>query len=793
MTMIKVIPPGSQQFNEQIAQMIKVSNDGLRGEDLRSFIKRAGHSFAKEAKNLEFKKGEVPIHLLALGCTELYSANRNFDGFTKQALRNYHNTFVKHARFYRDHANKDRSKSYGIVKASTFNEPMGRVELIVALNGTKQAAEANGGLVADKEIEKLNNNGDIPVSMACVVNPDALVLTADGYKRIEDVTTRDKVYTHNRKWRNVKEVNRRIYTGEVVHLKVKGLPVKISLTADHPMYAKLLSKYPKEIKRQKTTTVWKQNVEAGLENPFEWFHADHLSAIDKLECCPITNSPNEPVNNVELCKVMGKNASNTEYCDESDKHIPLDLFGSSEKCKYAFLDGWLESNGWIDKKGICWTDNNLHLILQGRDLLLSLGIPSTIFDVENKKHVLTPNELKAARYILKVASSDAVQSDHWVSVVPEEYVKSAFPMGIQLVGTTSAYTIYELRREQVTDIQTYNIEVEEDESYMLYGITSHNCKVAYDVCSYCGNKAKNRSEYCTGIDEGGMCKAGGLKNNIGKVLSDGRMLFADNPYPDFFDISNVFRGADRCAYVFGKIASNKTGAELAEELNLTLPYEILMEGLDYKTAGCMKSLHQLSEAETRLEKGSVKTGSFVRSFDPDIQVPIILEDAFNNRYNVLNGLANQKIALSLKDFLSLATGESLEKCAEVSIKASEYLPQIFTRLTEDPNLEMMLQNNPFKSSGDLASQSQIQWAAKYAQDYSLNRDCVNHRVLRSALHNQNAPLIKSANFKPKSTDSRFMKAATLYALYKVNLLYDITKSDSDSEYLSDLMVQQNYV
>jgi hypothetical protein len=244
--MIKIIEPSSQMFDETIASLVKISSQGLRGNDLNDFIKRAGHPFAAAVKQADVKPGEVLAHLIALGTTEGFGPNRNFDGFKKTACERYHDTFVKHARWYRNHANKDKEKSYGIVKLSMFNEPMQRVELLVALNGTKEAANRNKGLLADKELQILEKEGEaLPVSMAC--------------------------------------------------------------------------------------------------------------------------------------------------------------------------------------------------------------------------------------------------------------------------------------------------------------------KVAYDQCSFCGNKARSRSEYCSGVKEGGMCKAGGLKSNIGTVLEDGHILHADNPHPDFFDISYVHRPADRIAYVLGKM------------------------------------------------------------------------------------------------------------------------------------------------------------------------------------------------------------------------------------------------
>src|SRR6266700_2090328 len=136
MGMVKIISPDSYNFEQEQVQLIKVSSYGLRGSDLGEFIKRANHEMANVFKKLAFEKDEIPIHLIALGSTEKYGNNRNGDGFSENACRKYHNTFVKNARFFRDHKNKDKAKSYGIIKHSMYNEDMGRIELIIALNGT---------------------------------------------------------------------------------------------------------------------------------------------------------------------------------------------------------------------------------------------------------------------------------------------------------------------------------------------------------------------------------------------------------------------------------------------------------------------------------------------------------------------------------------------------------------------------------------------------------------------------------------------------------------------------------
>ncbi len=172
MAHVKLITPGSFNFHEPVAQQVKMSRSGLRGVDLDAFVKRASVQFIDKIASLRLRPGEVPVHLLAVGAQEAYGSNRNGDAFREAVCYRCHPTFKKYARWYRDHQNKDPSKGRGIIKATAYNGDMKRIELLVALNATKEAADRNGGLVADEEMEKLAKGEDIPVSMACRVSHD---------------------------------------------------------------------------------------------------------------------------------------------------------------------------------------------------------------------------------------------------------------------------------------------------------------------------------------------------------------------------------------------------------------------------------------------------------------------------------------------------------------------------------------------------------------------------------------------------------------------------------------------
>jgi hypothetical protein len=74
---------------------------------------------------------------------------------------------------------------------------------------------------------------------------------------------------------------------------------------------------------------------------------------------------------------------------------------------------------------------------------------------------------------------------------------------------------------------------------------SMGCKIEFDVCTICGNKAPSRKEYCEH-----------LLNELNDIYPDGRIVAADNPDPNFFDISVVYKPADKTGYMLKKVASN---------------------------------------------------------------------------------------------------------------------------------------------------------------------------------------------------------------------------------------------
>lgn len=174
---VKVIEGGSWDGPgmEQPVQRIKVSSRGLIGNDRTDFLEKRAASpiFADKLAQVNLQPGDIPVHLVAIGATEAYGPNRNGDGFKEATCREIHHTFVKNAKYFQNHKNRDPSAGYGKVALSVYNEPMRRIELLVIGNGTKEAADRNGGLVLpERTLSRIENGEDVPHSMACKVAYD---------------------------------------------------------------------------------------------------------------------------------------------------------------------------------------------------------------------------------------------------------------------------------------------------------------------------------------------------------------------------------------------------------------------------------------------------------------------------------------------------------------------------------------------------------------------------------------------------------------------------------------------
>jgi len=864
--MDKLILSGSYDFDEPSLKLMDIHS---RGVD-RAWMQKRAAVLTGELDGLRPSKGKAYIHLIALGDGESWGANRNADYFSKQANIDNHKTFVTNGHLFMHHQNKDPEKAVGFVKFSAHNDMMSRVELIVEADESKCRNEIEK--VAREDPEAMQG-----VSMACVTDPNYPVLTIDGYKPISQVKQGDKVWTHEGRWQKVTNINRRQYTGEVCKFSINGLPLPLEVTSDHLMMSKVFAGVLGQT-TAKAASYFNSPRESEAASS-DWAHAEHIDVGDQFMYRAVTEYPGYgKIDNTDLSKIMGyylaggslqynkdkacivnfscnlddsllrdlprityklwpditcsiKPAySSTKGCSVNlfsthlaefikkmigvgckGKVICPEIFNANEDVKLAFLGSWLDGDGWFDKEGGHWPIASVNLALQGRDLLASIGVGASIYCIDHEKCATSGKSGSKKEYTLNISVIDGDVLIPW----SDKAAGSKYELGGERKMPTAlraclteddyAYRIKSVERRFVENCPTYNIEVENDESYSLAGMASHNCRVSHDICSICGNKARTREDYCTH-----------MKKMAGQILSDGRQVCVDNPSPTFFDISWVFRPADRIAYGLRKVASSDivTGAELAETEGLYLPKSIIPSGQASKHAGFKRAvLRKLCDIEKQID-GAVKGIDFngdgsqlikLRgAFSPEVssttqekEAVSRLEKENGNRLSyMLTGLAKSAVSLSVEDFLKVVMGEKAASIDEGSVKKE--LPGIYTKLTDEGLGDEICSDGTYDPGSSIAGLPKEVEAAinSMIPGMSLSEAPVQKRVTIISIRKLSKPELtrpsRICSIKEATAECATEALAKEYAKYKLSLLADLTKR-GDSDLSIGLGVLQNYV
>lgn len=222
-----------------------------------------------------------------------------------------------------------------------------------------------------------------------------------------------------------------------------------------------------------------------------------------------------------------------------------------------------------------------------------------------------------------------------------------------------------------------------------YPSKSLGCRIKYDVCTLCGNRAKTRQEYCDH-----------LKYEMGKIdPHTGKQAAALNPSPDFFDSSWVIRPADRTGYMMKKVAYDqpyeiRSSYELGERfdqlkekaaaLNKAADIEKIISGNIDSTASTLdandiKLLNKYKDEVLPERVGKTKP----------LQIRAIQIIARFKPGDVLRTTEESDVPLSFKELIKYFMARMAPDCAcdENLTKAAEaHYPALLKLMADNPTL-----------------------------------------------------------------------------------------------------------
>ena len=364
--------------------------------------------------------------------------------------------------------------------------------------------------------------------------PNTLIKTINGYKKIKDIIVGDLVLTHLGNYKKVTNICVKDFDGDMYNVKFRG-QIGLDITYNHPIYISTenysrkeykkgnynefsVRKWllPSEIKKKHrgVSIIEKLGVNNRKTIKYEdLFKRDKNSAISNIKLTEIKldsrfskflglfladgncykpnkttyrvsisfnskdidliNEMREYLNelglntNIEInnnCSVLVTH-NKTLYellmmCydkETKEKILPSYSIEIGEDLKYV-LEYWIKGDGWlVDRKGksnsVIGCSTSLQLALSMRDIALSIG-----------KHAVICKK-KRSRYGVKT------KDQYWVQIYDKRPNSSVLKKISDFEISSNVERIEKYKYNGIT----YNLEVEDDNSYIANGIVVHNC------------------------------------------------------------------------------------------------------------------------------------------------------------------------------------------------------------------------------------------------------------------------------------------------------------------------------
>jgi len=324
---------------------------------------------------------------------------------------------------------------------------------------------------------------------------------------------------------------------------------------------------------------------------------------------------------------------------------------------------------------------------------------------------------------------------------------------------------------------------------------SMSCKVPFDVCTECGNKAKSRKEYCDHA-----------KNHMGEITKQGNNIGVLNDHMLYFDISEVTVPADRIAFGLLKAASDDSrivsGSELSEQFTLFPPVEAPDPLYGGPVLTKLSMIGKLADIEKDIEAvadAGHPINRTILAFDPDAHTGIDDDDMRRmdvprgQVHDLLGSLADAKISLSLRDFLKIILGRRFGEVENHVEEASDLLPGIFGRIAAKP-MGALSDLDDFDLGDGILPRAARDTICKLIPGNSLDDEPVRRRVTITILRGKSPLKMKGPLELEKRSEVAASplaeRMATAYAMYKVAFCQRVGMSN---RVLTERAVLQHYI
>jgi hypothetical protein len=280
---------------------------------------------------------------------------------------------------------------------------------------------------------------------------------------------------------------------------------------------------------------------------------------------------------------------------------------------------------------------------------------------------------------------------------------------------------------------------------------SMGARVPYDLCNVCGNKAPRRADYC----EHAQFQ---MHQPIG-----GKIMCVLNPYAKFFDISWVFRPADRTAWMMKKVAedapyelSGIEGGEYLDKMSELKEAAKKLAAMDKLIQGT--AVDAQSTPTAAIENGCEMAREIARN-TPDFPSELLRELAKHPMNKVFSSLmATGGMMLSTPEIIRMAhykVSPDTEVPEEYLDRAVGLQSSILEFLADNPQaIEQLRDSGPLDMSVDNVDEELVKKAYPYLEKRAGIKEYL-HRKLTPEAYRYETPYTTPLTLTDPATGQRY--------------------------------------
>ena len=310
------------------------------------------------------------------------------------------------------------------------------------------------------------------------------IATKNGYKNIENITTKDYVLTHNNRFCQVKKTMSRI-SDHYYRLKGLGVP-KLYLTGEHPLYVYRDNKFQwikvkdLSLSDKFSFNINQNSIDVELSKEYLWLLGRYVADghINKYSYNSVNFSisfnkeqqflENIPSNFIPRFKKFRKKVWDYRIADKQLKNICLEFKTGSlnkeipqwiidlpkEKLK-SFFDGYISGDGHVRKR-----NNSMEIMFSTVSEKLFLGLQQIIAKLYHRI---------CSCYIRKDKRKETFNDSYDC-----QFILTDNEFEQKVIDDKIITNIKKIEKIE-TDVPVYNLEIDKDNSYTCQNVITHNC------------------------------------------------------------------------------------------------------------------------------------------------------------------------------------------------------------------------------------------------------------------------------------------------------------------------------